>query len=172
MSSHTNSTMTTCTFGDDAVETQKCDVTFSEDGEILISYEGDDIYIVYRGNEKSAGHYLLEGEPAGRASLHRFPGSMILEGYWEESGENGMWRIQLATVADAVTGLKCLTPPVDEKLEEDEEEEDDSWGELAPRIYAFPLRYDWNVSLSLPNDITRREGRRLASFVKSLSCDD
>ena len=52
--------------------------------------------------------------------------------------------------------------------EEEEEDEDDDWSSK-PRRYRFPLRSDWDVNLRLPDDMTRREGKRMAAFIKSLS---
>ena len=119
--------------------------------------------------------------------MHRFPDSLILEGYWEEDDAKGMWRIELGKFADAVTGEEIPEPDstlstepesLDEELEnllnrdaneEVEEMEEEDWDESRPRFYSFPLRYDWDVRLRLPKDLTRREGRRLASFVKALS---
>ena len=193
MSRYKNATMETLTFGEDAAESRKCDVRFLDDGGIEVNYINSTTitgYTTYEGNEKGGGHYFLESdEPSGRSTLHRFKGSPILEGFWEEEeGKKGMWRIQLSQVDDEVTGVDISSlestsfdeMAFDEELENlicreesvEEEEEEEEWGdEPVPRIYNFALRYDWDVRLSLPADLTRREGSRLASFVKALSCD-
>jgi hypothetical protein len=73
----------------------KCEVRMSG-RKIWISYKGDDGPILYEGDEKSPGHFkLLCIAQKGRATLHRFPDDDILEGFWIESGYQGMWRIQL-----------------------------------------------------------------------------
>jgi hypothetical protein len=92
-----------------------------------------------------------------------------------------MWRVELGKVTDTVTGESAFKPVVktmettDEDegddyllLEPEEEDEDDDWSSK-PRRYRFPLRSDWDVNLRLPDDMTRREGRRMAAFIKSLS---
>ena len=194
-----NVAMTIFTFGQEAAESLKCEVRLFEDGEIEVSYKhraSPGGTRVYAGQEQGAGHYLLENKnSSGRASLHRFKDSLILEGFWEENTEEendvgediilkGMWRIELDDVKDEVTGIEILrsvsTSSADLDLDEEEEEElgveedEEDWGEDEPvraRLYNFALRYGWDVRLSLPIDMTRREGLRLASFVKSLSCD-
>jgi hypothetical protein len=62
---------------------------------IVVSYEHNGPTI-YRGEEVGQGHYELTC-PAkrGRATLHRSPDSNVLEGHWTESGNEGMWRIEL-----------------------------------------------------------------------------
>ena len=191
MSRYKNATMKTYTFGVDTVHTRKCDLYLDESGEIEVSYKSgtsEGGLISYAGMAQGEGHYWLESiMNGGRASLHRFPDSQILEGYWEveEEKEKGMWRIELGKFANPVTGEKIpesdaplVEEPdgLDEKLDdlfkrakEEEVETEEDWGESSPRIYRFPLRHDWNVRLRLPDDLTRREGKRLASFVKSLS---
>lgn len=192
MSRYKNATMRTYTFGVDNVSKKKCEVCLDEDGEIEVSYRcssNENGYTSYEGKAQGDGHYLLESvTPAGRASLHRFPDSLILEGYWEEDDAQGMWRIELGKFADAVTGEESpesdstlFTEPknLDEELEnllnrtenKEEVEVEEDWDESHPRFYSFPLRYDWNVRLRLPKDLTRREGKRLASFVKALSSE-
>jgi hypothetical protein len=105
MSHYKNATSCTYFLGKEAAESSVCEVRITEKGEIVVSYETDDGYTVYKGQEQGKGHYLLESdEPFGRGSLHRFEGSQILEGYWEEDGSKGMWRIELAEISDDVTG--------------------------------------------------------------------
>lgn len=88
-----NATCWTYYSSQEAAERMPCEVRINEEiGEIAISYESEDGYTVYSGNESGDGHYVLECEEVqGRASLHRFPSSSILEGYWEENGLKGMW---------------------------------------------------------------------------------
>ncbi len=198
ISIYKNVTINILSFGQDAAKSLKCEVRLLEGGGIEVSYwhnAGSGGHPVYKGQEQGAGHYLLESKhPAGRASLHRFKDSMILEGFWEENtGEEdafddpvvakGMWRIELDDVKDEVTGVDVSrlvsASSADRDLDEEEEageeveEDEEDWEDEVPatRRYNFALRYDWDVILSLPKDMTRREGRRLACFVKSLSCD-
>lgn len=50
----------------------------------------------YAGRALAPGHYTLEGEGfEGRATLHRFPDALVLNGAWEEGGTYGMWRFRL-----------------------------------------------------------------------------
>lgn len=181
MSHYKNATYWTFHFAKEAAESHPCEVRIMDDGKIVVSYETDSDFVVYKGEEQGQGHYLLESEePQGRASLHRFPGSLILEGYWEEDGMKGMWRIELGEVADDVSGEAGESPT--ERLSDDPgllaelsheadsetEEELDDWGPVM-RKYRFPLRDDQGVIFRLPDDLTRREGQRLASFIESLS---
>lgn len=71
-----------------------------DDTRISVSYEIEDGgYVVYQGTEKGKGHYELRAPSInGRATLHMFDSSRILEGYWAEREEDdirGMWRIRL-----------------------------------------------------------------------------
>jgi hypothetical protein len=67
-------------------------------GQIEVSYQDDEGETVrYFGSEAGVGHYELSAPDAeGRATLHMFMGSRILEGYWSEGNSRGMWRIVLA----------------------------------------------------------------------------
>lgn len=66
------------------------------DDTIEIAYDDEDGAVCYRGKNNGDGHYdLTASERNGRASVHCFPGSHFLEGYWKEGGIQGMWRIQL-----------------------------------------------------------------------------
>lgn len=67
---------------------------------IVVSYieEGHPTAVIYKGTEHDPGHYELSNsnnDVRGRATLHRFKGSNFLEGWWEEKGMQGMWRITL-----------------------------------------------------------------------------
>lgn len=75
---------------------EPCEVRIDGDS-IVVSYEDDGEYVVYKGQEHGIGHYELKASAVdGRASLHMFPDGKILEGYWVEQGQRGMWRIRLA----------------------------------------------------------------------------
>jgi len=179
MRHYKNATMETWGFGGDAVKLRQCEVRLADNGEIEVSYRSsvdESGYTVYEGKELDEGHYLLECvSPVGRASLHRFPGSLILEGYFEEGETQGMWRVTLGEVSDTVTGEDAVehddwsdVDAVDE-LELPSDDGDDDRTSSA-RSYRFPLRNDWDVYLRIPTDLTRREGKRLAAFIKSLAC--
>lgn len=163
-------------FSQKAVERMPCEVRINdESGEIAISYESDDGYTVYSGIESGDGRYMLECKEAqGKASLHRFPNGPILEGYWEENGLKGMWRIELGEISDTVTGVETQDSadegegPADELDRLIAKTDEDDWGPRRNR-YRFPLREDETVSFSIPEDITRKEVRRLAGFILSLS---
>ena len=179
------------TVGVDAMATRQCEVRLGDhNGQVEVIYEDearDDSSVSYEGQEQGEGHYLLECESLdGRASLHRFSDSLILEGFWETAEASGMWRVELGKVTDTVTGESASKPVVktvvttDEDegeddddyllLEPEEDDEDDDWSSK-PRRYRFPLRSDWDVNLRLPDDMTKREGKRMAAFIKSLSCE-
>lgn len=84
-------------FYDAHSEDSPCDVKI--DGKnIVVSYieEGRPIAVIYKGTEHEPGHYELSNKDVkGRATLHRFKGSKFLEGWWQENGTQGMWRITL-----------------------------------------------------------------------------
>lgn len=63
---------------------------------IEIAYDDEDEAVCYRGKNNGDGHYdLTAAAISGRASLHCFPDSHFMEGYWTEGSRRGMWRIQL-----------------------------------------------------------------------------
>ena len=71
-----------------------CTVRIDDDA-IVVEYDNDGL-CQYVGANDGSGHFelrLLGGD--GRATLHRFPDANVLEGYWLEDGERGMWRIHL-----------------------------------------------------------------------------
>jgi len=81
--------------GDVAAEGDACEVKIGN-GEIVVSYEEGGGFAVYKGEEVSEGHFILEyPENKGKASLHRFANSNTLEGFWVEGGAKGFWRIYL-----------------------------------------------------------------------------
>jgi hypothetical protein len=100
MSIWANSRMETFYGSEDTLETDRCAVTI-EDGRIKVTYDYDggqsnpDVE-VYNGIEMAPGHFNLASEDGlGKASLHRFPDGLILEGWWHETEDEGMWRIFL-----------------------------------------------------------------------------
>jgi len=57
-----------------------CLVKMTEN-EILVEYEDDDGLVQYQGKNQGNGHFELRAQSFdGRATLHMFPGSTILEG--------------------------------------------------------------------------------------------
>ena len=170
MSHYKNAVSWNYYFDSAAAESASCEVRITDD-QIVVSYETDEGHTVYAGSENTAGHYILESEsPAGRATLHRLPDSLILEGYWEEGGSKGMWRIQLGEVSDDLTGedidATLLGTDDDElELEEPEERFED---EVFPVRFSFPMRKGWDIRFRVPADWTRAEARRFAHYINSL----
>lgn len=88
---------------DDEKETYQCEIQFVDDALHLTQKFDDGSYIYYKGQEVGPGHYQVEAEdPYGTSSgsLHRFPDSLIFEGYWvdknnDRSRDEGMWRIYI-----------------------------------------------------------------------------
>ncbi|MBN9424288.1 MAG: hypothetical protein J0I91_17740 [Candidatus Accumulibacter sp.] len=72
-----------------------CKVTI--EGEMIsVSYDIDGVNYRYAGRELAPGHFELSLDNGnGRASLHMFPNSKWIEGYWVEDGAEGFWRIFL-----------------------------------------------------------------------------
>lgn len=83
---------------DASIEHFSCEVRI--DGKyIVVSYmeKGRATAVIYKGTEHEPGHYELSNKDVkGRATLHRFNGSNFLEGWWQENGMQGMWRITLS----------------------------------------------------------------------------
>lgn len=72
---------------------EPCKVTIDNEF-ITVSYDDAGQTCRYRGQAKGPGHYELQAEGFdGRATLHHFEGSNVLEGTWVEDGVRGMWRI-------------------------------------------------------------------------------
>ncbi len=75
---------------------KKCEVKI-DDESISVSYtyeEEEPTY--YKGGNDGSDHFQLDkNDQRGEASLHRFKNGLILEGYWEENGGKGFWRIKL-----------------------------------------------------------------------------
>jgi hypothetical protein len=90
-------TMTTAYLDQAAADIGVCDVRI-DDSSIVVSYYDDEFGdIIYRGKNDDSGHYALkcDGRPNWSATLHRFHGDFIFEGYWIEEGYEGFWRIEL-----------------------------------------------------------------------------
>jgi hypothetical protein len=67
--------------GSDAGESELCEVRIDENV-IVVSYEDDRGVVNYKGEGKGPGHFALESpEWNGKATLHMFEGSKILEGF-------------------------------------------------------------------------------------------
>lgn len=65
-------------------------------GLIEVAYDDEIGTVTYRGKQRGEGHYELAClERNGKASLHHFPDSHFIEGYWKEGRIRGMWRIEL-----------------------------------------------------------------------------
>ena len=101
MSVWAHSKMSTLFYSDEpAHEDYPCAVQI-DDNQIIIEYEDGGLR-QYRGENVGNGHFELHApELQGKASLHMFPGSSILEGSWLEGGFRGMWRIKLSDESDA-----------------------------------------------------------------------
>lgn len=70
-----------------------------DDEMITIEYMHGSELCVYRGYASGAGHFRLQAVGfRGDATLHRFPEGPILEGFWIEEAQQGMWRIRLVDV--------------------------------------------------------------------------
>jgi hypothetical protein len=70
-----------------------CKVTINSEF-ITVAYDDSGQTWQYRGQAKGPGDNELQAEGFdGRATLHRFEGSNVLEGTWVKDGVRGMWRI-------------------------------------------------------------------------------
>lgn len=66
------------------------------DDHIEVAYDDDEGAVCYRGGNNGDGHFdLTAPERRGSASLHRLLNKPFIEGYWQEGGTRGMWRIHL-----------------------------------------------------------------------------
>jgi hypothetical protein len=90
--------MTTAFLDGTPAEDASCDVRI-DDSSIVVNFDHEEYggEIIYRGRNDGSGHFELtcDERPNWRASLHRFPQGMILEGYWIEGRNEGFWRIEL-----------------------------------------------------------------------------
>lgn len=61
---------------------------------ITVAYDDAGQTWQYRGQALGPGYYNLQAEGFdGRATLHCFEGSNVLEGTWIQDGIRGMWRM-------------------------------------------------------------------------------
>jgi hypothetical protein len=71
------------------------------DGQIKVRYVDDEgNTVLYVGVERGPGHFELTARKAngdGKATLHQFEASNVLEGYWCEGIVRGMWRIRIGS---------------------------------------------------------------------------
>jgi hypothetical protein len=88
--------MTTVFFDDTpAYENIRCIVRI-EENIIEVSYDNDDVNVIYKGKNDGCGHFELTcPEKDGHATLHMFKNGYFLDGYWVEGGYKGFWRIEL-----------------------------------------------------------------------------
>ena len=63
--------------------------------EMVISYQDDGEWVNYKGKDLGGGHYELIADDVSRAMMHRVPNSEIIEGFWQEGDNFGMWRLYL-----------------------------------------------------------------------------
>src|SRR5262245_17892701 len=95
MTVYRNSTMELFSAGDQW--DHPCEVRIGN-GSISVSYEDGGIIVVYEGPEIEPGHFKLTANGngvSGRATLHRFTDADVLDGWWLENGNEGMWRLIL-----------------------------------------------------------------------------
>lgn len=79
----------------EADEGDDCEIRIDGD-QIVVSYEDDEGVVLYKGKNHGNGHFQLSSpERNGKATLHMFEGSKILEGFWIQDGNKGFWRISL-----------------------------------------------------------------------------
>lgn len=92
--------MDTLFYTERATTNEPCEVRVDEP-EIVVTYPRDG-GVTYTRRSDGSGHFVLSANRYnGRATLHMFPGSLVLEGYWVETQigqaeQRGMWRIVLA----------------------------------------------------------------------------
>lgn len=68
-----------------------------ENNDILVEYYQNNRILQYKGKSNGVGHFELQAIGFyGRATLHRFMDSSVLEGSWIEEGCKGMWSISLS----------------------------------------------------------------------------
>jgi hypothetical protein len=95
MAMYKHSTMDTYFGDDEADHGYPCEVRI-DNTRIVVSYAADGLKFVYEGEERGEGHFELRcAAENGRATLHRFADELVLEGWWVEGRNTGMWRIHL-----------------------------------------------------------------------------
>ncbi len=90
-----NSKFETLYYSQDIADTDWACTVRIDDDSILVEYDNEGL-CQYIGKNDGSGHFelhLKDGD--GRATLHRFPDSLVLEGSWVENGQRGMWRVLL-----------------------------------------------------------------------------
>lgn len=78
-----------------ADEGKECEIRIDKN-EIVVSYEDEGVFVIYKGKDEGNGHFVLQcPERQGMATLHQIPKGKFLEGFWIEEGYKGFWRITL-----------------------------------------------------------------------------
>jgi hypothetical protein len=73
-----------------------CTVRIDDEMLVLEYMHNNNELCTYRGHSVGVGHFRLKADGfRGDATLHRFAASTILEGFWIEEAQQGMWRIRL-----------------------------------------------------------------------------
>lgn len=82
-------------------------------GGMTLAVEGGRRRVLYHGERNGQGHYLLRAaETDAEATLHRFAGSQVLEGFWRVGRERGFWRLHLLLDAPLEQRLPSPRAPV------------------------------------------------------------
>ena len=86
------------------------------------------------------------------------------------------WSVSLRSVGLAATSGSDAVSKIDRDADENDGEEQltvgDELDESSLILHSFVLRPDFRVKLELPVDLTARESRRLAEFLRTLPFDD
>ncbi len=96
MATWNDSKMETIYYDKAASQVEPCEVRI-DDKEIVVTYQEDGSVVEYRGKNNLDGHFDLQSDLGGKATLHMFPGSIFLEGNWGEGSDRGFWRITLGS---------------------------------------------------------------------------
>lgn len=63
---------------------------------VTLDYSPDGVEIIYKGRRIGHGSYrLFRKGGGGSGTLHKVPDRNLLEGFWDEDGARGTWRIHL-----------------------------------------------------------------------------
>ena len=76
---------------------EPCKVRLSDKQLDIICIDPGGREVIWYGDEIAPGHYRLDNREGGTGTLHCFPNSRFLDGWWQENGEEGMWRITLSS---------------------------------------------------------------------------
>ena len=79
------------------------------------------------------------------------------------------WSVSLRSVGLAATSGSDAVVQIDRDADENDSDELDDVNSI---LHSFVLRPDFRVKLELPVDLTAREARRLAEFLRTLPFDD